>query len=142
MLRGWAVVLELELKPTRKGRLKARRIDGHRRYRKHLLATRGLGVRDLKLDGDDLLVLAGPTLAADGPARVLRWRNAVAARTSAAHPPEAITLALELPANGASDRPEGLVRWGDDWLVVYDSPSGRRLDGGGASVTADVWALG
>ncbi|MBQ0818798.1 DUF3616 domain-containing protein, partial [Microvirga sp. HBU67558] len=45
VLRGHAVVLDLELRQKAPDRLKARRIDGQRRYRKHLLDTRGLGIR-------------------------------------------------------------------------------------------------
>ncbi|ODN72365.1 DUF3616 domain-containing protein [Methylobrevis pamukkalensis] len=40
VLRGYAVILELEMKVTGKSGLKAKRIDGRRRYRKHLLPTR------------------------------------------------------------------------------------------------------
>lgn len=141
VLRGWAVVLELELEPKGDGRLTARRIDGDRRYRKHLLASGGLGVRDLAFDGDDLLVLAGPTLATEGPARVLRWRDAANCRTGGVHPAEAAPRALELPYHGPVDHPEGLVRWEGGWLVVYDNPSERRLEGEGATVKTDVWEI-
>lgn len=141
VLRGWGVVIELELEADDRGRLKARRIDGARRYRKHLLATGGLGVRDIKFDGDDLLVLAGPTLATEGPTRVLRWRDAASGPDAGVHPPSAAPRALELPYHGPTDHAEGLARWGDDWLVVYDSPSDRRLEGEGATVAADVWSI-
>lgn len=141
VLRGWAVILELELERKGDGRLTARTIDGDRRYRKHLLPTGGLGVRDLAFDGDDLLVLAGPTLATEGPARVLRWRDAANCRTGGVRSAEAAPRALELPYHGPVDHPEGLVAWEEGWLVVYDSPSERRLEGEGATVTADVWEI-
>ena len=140
VLRGWAVILELELEQDDDG-LDARRIDGRRRYRKHLFESGGLGVRDLALDGDDLLILTGPVLGTEGPARVLRWRGAVDCRSSGAHPKEAAPAVLELPYHGMVDHAEGLLRWGEDWLVVYDSPSERRLEGEGACVTADIWAI-
>ena len=141
VLRGWAVVLEFELKVTGSGHLKPRRIDGKRRYRKHLLPTGGMGVRDLAWDGDDLLVLTGPTMTGDGPAAILRWRDAVHHERSEVHPPERIERVGELPYHGPVDHPEGLVAWPekDGWLVVYDSPSKRRREGDGASVVADVW---
>ena len=129
------------MRVTRAGHLKAKRIDGRRRYRKHLLPTRGLGVRDLALDGDDLMLLVGPTLAGDGPAHVLRWKRAVESRTSGVCPADAVEDVLELPYHGPVDHPEGLVRWGEDWLVVYDSPSEHRLEGDGAVVAADIWRV-
>lgn len=141
VLRGWGVVLEMEMKRTGSGHLKARRIDGKRRYRKHLLPTRGLGVRELSLDGDDMLVLAGPTMAGDGPAQVLRWKDATGRRESGVVAPREVERVLELPYRGAVDHPEGLVPWGKDWLVVYDSPAGHRLEGDGAVVTADIWRI-
>jgi hypothetical protein len=74
VLDGHAVVLELALKEAKRSRhLKPRRIEATgRRYRKHLLDTGGLGVRDLRLDGGDLLLLVGPTMALEGTAHVLR----------------------------------------------------------------------
>ncbi|MNG03413.1 hypothetical protein D3C84_864920 [compost metagenome] len=36
------------------------------RYRKHFFALNGLGFRDLCTSGDDLLILAGPTMDLDG----------------------------------------------------------------------------
>ena len=77
VLRGHAVVLDLAIAEKAPGRLKARRAEGERRYRKHLLDTRGLGIRDMRFDGDDLLLLVGPTMSLEGPAFVLRWRDAV-----------------------------------------------------------------
>jgi hypothetical protein len=79
VLRGWAVVLELRpaQDPTDPGRLALGIFPEGTRYRKHVLDLGGLGVRDLCPDGDDLLVLAGPTMALSGPVRVHRWRGAI-----------------------------------------------------------------
>lgn len=146
VFRGMAVVLELEFKIKRKGgHLKARRIEGRRRYRKHLVDTGGQGIRDVKLDGDDLLLLTGPTMAGDGRADILRWRRAVDARASGVVPADQVETLLELPYRGHRDHPEGLVRWPEaargGWLVVYDSPAEERL-GEDKSVTGDIWRLG
>ena len=47
--------------------LRLREIGSHGLpYRKHLLELGGLGIRDLCVDGDDLLILAGPTMDLDG----------------------------------------------------------------------------
>ena len=146
VLRGWAVVLELHMKVDGDGRLKARRLDGKKRYRMHLLESRGLGIRDLNLDGDDLVVLLGPTMASDGPAHVVRWRDAVGRTTSGLVDPEHLEHVEELPYRGQVDHPEGLGSWPeggpDGYLVVYDSPAPARLDRTRRRVRADVVRLG
>ena len=45
--------------------------------RKLFLNLDGLGIRDLTLRGDDLLILAGPTMDLSGPAAVFRWADAL-----------------------------------------------------------------
>lgn len=60
VLRGYAEVLGLEITEKAPGRLEVRRVENERRYRKHLLDTRGLGIRGMRLNGDDLLLLVGP----------------------------------------------------------------------------------
>lgn len=142
VLRAHAVILDLEFKITGSGHLKARRIDGKHRYRKHLIPTGGMGVRDLKRDGDDLMILTGTTMAGDGPARILRWKNAALARKSAVRDPADFEVAADLPYRGPVDHPEGLTRLEDGrWLVVYDSPAEARLQGPEGTVTADIWSL-
>lgn len=140
VLREMAVVLEFEFKVTHSGYLKARRIDGDRRYRKHLIATRGLGIRDLEFDGDDLILLTAPVTAADGVAAIRRWRGAVGVTSSGVVPETDVELVRDLPYRGQHDHPEGLVRWDEgEWLVVYDSPAPERLDSNPARLLADVW---
>jgi hypothetical protein len=142
VLRGHAVVLELELKETSGGHLKARRIDGDRRYRKHLLDTRGLGIRDLRLNGDDLLMLVGPTMSLEGPAFVLGWRGAAAAEGSEVVDPARIETVAELPYRLHVDHPEGIELWPecgqDALLIIYDAPSPERTDPESFTVLADV----
>ncbi|KUF09620.1 DUF3616 domain-containing protein [Pseudoponticoccus marisrubri] len=145
VLRGHAVILDLEMKRTRDGFLKPRKIEGGRRYRKHLVPTAGQGIRDLAFDGDDLLILTGPTMAGDGPAAVLRWPDALDHARSGVLAPGEVDHALDLPYRGMHDHPEGLVHWPahgkrkPGWMVVYDSPAERRVSDRGQSVTADIW---
>ncbi|KAA2235691.1 DUF3616 domain-containing protein [Salinarimonas soli] len=141
VLRGHAVVIEMTLKVTSKGRLKARRIDG-RRYRKHLLDTRGLGIRDMRLDGEDLLLLVGPTMSIEGPAYVLRWRGAARQDVAGVVDPDRIREVAELPYRLHADHPEGLELWPeagpDALLVIYDAPAPERVDPERFTVQADV----
>jgi hypothetical protein len=167
VLRGMAVILEVEPRPARRrpGRLTLARIGpGGRRYRKHFLDLCGLGVRDLCVDGDDLLVLAGPTMTLDGRCVVFRWRGAAAAARAAAagaaggDAPRDDTLvgdgglevALELPygvgVEEGLEHPEGIAFVPDGagrraLLVVHDSPAEHRKRGPHA-IEADLYRLG
>ncbi|WP_319637542.1 DUF3616 domain-containing protein [Roseitranquillus sediminis] len=141
VLRGLAVVLGFEMKLKGGRRLKARRIEGKRRYRKHLLPVRGQGVRDLALEGDDLILLTGPAMAGDGAAAIWRWRGGALATASGLVAGGDVEMIRELPYRGVEDHPEGIVRWDDSpWMVVYDSPAQARLGSEPARVTADIWA--
>ncbi len=143
VLRQMAVVIELQFKITKRGYLKARRIDGKRRYRKHLLPAHGQGIRDLAFDNEDILLLTGPTTAGDGVAELLRWRDAISANDSGVVPNDRVERLRHLPYRGRYDHPEGLVRWMNhsEWLVVYDSPAPERLQERPARVTADIWKI-
>jgi hypothetical protein len=114
---------------------------------KRLLAMEGLGIRDLKRCGDDLLILAGPTTGLSGPCAIYRWRGWVQdppqdARKVRLHRPERI---IEIPFGRGFDHPEGLALWGDDGarqiLVIYDSPGKGRTDTKRGTITADLFAL-
>jgi hypothetical protein len=133
VLRGWAVVLEVRpvQDPTDPGRLALGIFAEGARYRKHFLELGGLGVRDLCLDGDDLLVLAGPTMALSGPVRVHRWRGAATAGPvvrEAQLPVETV-----VPHGEGTDHAEGITLLAGDpsdprarLLVVYDMPAPAR----------------
>ena len=142
VLRGWAVVLEVRpyVDEDEPDRLRLHELEDGRRYRKHVLDLAGLGVRDLCPDGDDLLVLAGPTMDLDGPVRVHRWHGAMTADAPAVVRGEALTLEVELPYGDGCDHAEGIGMLDDGrLLVVYDSPSPERLQDG--AVLADVVRL-
>jgi hypothetical protein len=149
VLRGWAVLLELCLEEPEPGRLKAVPIGPTgRRYRRHFLELGGLGLRDLERDGDDLLLLAGPTMDLDGPVHVHRWRGALAvAGESVIHAKAVGDPVLRLPYGRGGDHAEGIARLGgDELLVVYDSPGeARRTDDkevvSETRVRADVFRL-
>ena len=120
------------------------RFDDGRSYRKRMLDLHGLGVRDLCPHGEDLLVLAGPSMDLDGPVRLFRWHGALAGQAPLVVRDGSLTLELDLPYGAGDDHPEGVALLGapEDGrlLVVYDSPSAARL-GEGGTVTADVVRL-
>ena len=146
VLRGWAFVLELRpyVDPDDPGRLRLRPFDEGPPYRKHVLRLDGLGVRDLCPDGDDLLVLAGPTMDLDGPVRIYRWHGACRVEMPAIVRDAALTRELELTYGEGDDHAEGmgLIGHPEDLLamVVFDSPAAVRLTDDGA-VIADVVRL-
>lgn len=147
VLRGWAVVLEMRLEEgSRPERLKLARLGpGGRRYRKHFLQLDGLGVREITHVGDDMFVLAGPTMDVRAPATLFRWRGALSAENDSIVPEEKLERLMDLPhdVDGPGDHPEGVCRFRADGveglLVVYDSPARRRQRGG--RVHADVFPL-
>ena len=139
VLRGWAVVLELrpDVAADAPDRLALRPFEDGRRYRTHVLRLDGLGVRDLCPHGNDLLVLAGPTMDLDGPVHVFRWHDALVAETPQVVRDEQLTRELDLPYDVGTDHAEGIGLIGERLLVVYDSPSPTRLGSDGC-VTADL----
>lgn len=148
VLRGWAVLLELSpyVDADSPGVLRLREADDGRPYRKHVLDLDGLGVRDLCPHGDDLLVLAGPTMSLSGPVRVYRWYGGCTTEAPTVVRGDLLTLELELSHGAGVDHAEGLdVLPADDdhperLLVVYDSPAPERMPGDGI-VLADVLPL-
>ena len=133
VLRGWAVILELQVGPS--GGAGELALDG---VSKHVLDLAGLGVRDLARDGDDLLVLAGPTMVLSRPARVLRLRGAAVPGAL----PEVVFArdadpVCELEPGDGEDHPEAIAVVGEgQLLVLHDSPAAERI--GPHSVQGDV----
>ena len=146
VLRGWACVLEL--RPYADSRdpawLRLAGFPDGSPYRKHVLDLGGLGVRDLCPDGEDLLVLAGPTMDLDGPVRVVRWRGAATGDAAQVVGRDRLHRELDLPYGEGEDHAEGISWVGAadsrGLLVVYDSPSAGRLDADGG-VRADLLGL-
>jgi hypothetical protein len=149
VVRGWAVVLEVQpTEANRPERLKLKGIgpDG-RKYRKHFLDLDGLGVREITADGDDLLVLAGPTMAVRAAATLFRWKGAPKLEADSITGRDQLEHLLDLPhdVDGGEDHPEGICclenggRGGTEVLVVYDSGGPGRQDGD--AVVADVFPI-
>jgi hypothetical protein len=144
VLRGWAMILEIELELSSPGIMHLQQNgEDQQRYKKHFVWLNGSGIRDLCLDGEDLLILAGPTMDLDGKVQVYRLSNGVNLPENVLNKPE---LLLNLPYGNRDDRPEGITLFNDvtgvpSLLVVYDSPAQNRLVGD-SGVMADVFSLG
>lgn len=150
VLRGWSVLLEVEpeLEHGSTDTLELKQIGPHgRHYRKHFFDLHGLGVRDLCRSGDDLLILAGPTMDLDGPVTVFRWRGGFNADEESVVFADQLETVLEVPFGQGDDHAEGMCLFdaggqgGEVLLIVYDSAAEGRKHGE-ADVEADLFSLG
>lgn len=145
VLRGWAIILEIEVEQAGASELTLKNIgqDG-RPYRKHFLQLEGLGVRELCVDGEDLLILAGPSMEPDGPVYVFRWPGGAKAPGESLVWRSKLEQAVAVPYSRGADHAEGISlveRDGErSLLVVYDSPGDARKLGKSA-VIADRFEL-
>ena len=155
VLRGWAVVVELAIAADARkpARLALRRMDPRSganarsaTYRKHFLDLGGLGIRDLRVCGRDLLLLAGPTMDLDGPFRLYRWRGGADPAGAGLVQGKALERLFDLPASPGGDHAEGLTLLPgakgtrDRLLVVYERVS-RARKRGASGVIGDVFVL-
>ena len=146
-LRGWAILLELEV--TRDGGVLKFETNGpnDRRYRKHFLDLQGCGLRDLCLETSgrpSLLFLAGPTMALDGAVRVHRWPLPDTTKADTITASESCPALMQIPHGQGKHRAEGIELIGErrqELLVVYDSPTASRAPKGQSHVDADVFTL-
>ncbi|MFN6558225.1 MAG: DUF3616 domain-containing protein [Nostoc sp. ChiSLP01] len=143
VLRGWAMALEIELEDSNPGLLKLKEIgEAKELYKKHFIWLNGLGIRDLCVDGPNLLILAGPTMDLNGSVQLYRWKNSVDLPENSFINPDFVQ---DIYYGNREDRAEGITLFQDvigipSVLVVYDSPAKTRLVGDGG-VIADVFEL-
>jgi hypothetical protein len=90
----------------------------------HLIDLGGLGIRELAPFERDIIVLAGPVSAANGPFKLLHWRPRMTKLVQ--HP----GVLWEWPMG--TEHPEGICRLDRDrrpgFLVVYDAAADARID--------------
>jgi hypothetical protein len=144
VLRGWAMVIELRIAEAGSGVLALDAIGpAGEFYVKHFLQIDGLGVRELSIHDNDLLVLAGPSMDLDGPVFIYRWKNALEAPPGSLTWRKDLTRVVTVPFAEGHDHAEGLSIAGLNplrVLVSYDSPQPSRLDGAdGSGVRADIF---
>jgi hypothetical protein len=139
VLRGWSALLEIEVEPRAED-LRLVPLDAAGTLiRKHFLQLDGLGIRDLHFSGDDLYLLAGPTMVLNGDIRVFKWRDArplLAANTEPVRFEAALSESVALPHGRGTNRaeaicnlPPALAGRKPSWLVLYDAPGPDRRDG-------------
>jgi Protein of unknown function (DUF3616) len=139
VLRGWSALLEIAIE-TRGDYLRLAPLDDSGLLiRKHFLQLDGLGVRDLHFSGDDLYILAGPTMVLNGDIRVFKWPGAkplLAANREAVRFESSLNESVSLPhgrgtnrAEALCDLPPALSSGKPSWLVLYDAPGPDRKDG-------------
>jgi hypothetical protein len=149
VLRGWAVILEIETKELDKHTIGLQKIGPKgQKYKKHFLDLAGMGIRELTPAGKDLLILAGPTMDLDGTISVYRWKNAIPdtkkSKKSIVYERKVERL-FDTPhgtgENSGKDKAEGITLIADhQLLIVYDSPSSQRKLGK-TDVVADIVSI-
>ncbi len=147
VLRGWAIILELQLEEAEPGFLTLRTLENGELYRKHFVDLNGLGIRELCLRGEDLIILAGATMAISGSMQVFELKDVLGHSKDTLWDQEsgALRILFDLPFTVGSDNAEGLTLFpcleeDDALMVVYDSPDDRRRPDAN-SVFADVFRL-
>ncbi|OIP70373.1 MAG: hypothetical protein AUK43_09615 [Oscillatoriales cyanobacterium CG2_30_40_61] len=134
VLRGFAIILELEVEEKQPGVLTLKQIgEKGKPYRKHFFELTGLGIRELCLQGEDLIILAGPTMDLSGALRVYRWKKALTQSndTITYFNSDQLEILFDIPVLLDSDKAEGLALFNSlgqpGLLVVYDSPNPTRI---------------
>jgi len=148
VLGGWAIILDLEVEERTPGILTLKKIGkAGELYKKHFLSLNGLGIREMCFLGDDLIVLAGPTMALEGALRVFIWHNPLNKKENSISEQKEgeLEVLFDLPFIFGSDHAEGITLFpclgeSNSLLVVYDSPDASRKPGK-KEIFADVFRL-
>jgi len=147
VLRGIAILLEIEVEEGASNELKLKAIgEDSRQYKRHFLALDGLGIRELcwEENGENLLVLAGPTMDLDGAHSLFRLDKPLTLKDNSLSSQKNKQLKYlgDIPHGRNSDRAEGLALYGGakSILAVYDSPAEERLISEAQDNVVGVWA--
>ncbi|MBT9493629.1 MAG: DUF3616 domain-containing protein [Paucibacter sp.] len=140
VLRGWSALLEIKV-AAHAHELRLQPLDDSGLlFRKHFLQLEGLGVRDLHFSGEDLYILAGPTMVLNGEVRLFKWagaRSALAANREPARFETGLSESVALPHGRGCNRAEAICSLPTElsaggktsWLVLYDAPGPDRQQG-------------
>ena len=135
VLRGWAIILELEIESTETAILSFKTIgDNGEIYKKHFFDLNGLGIRELCIRDNDIIILAGSTMELEGEMQIFCWQDALNNLDDLIHSQdnEDLISLFDLPFTIGSDHAEGLALYSyleanDSLMVFYDSPDQQRL---------------
>jgi Protein of unknown function (DUF3616) len=133
VLRGIAILLEIEVEEGSSHELNLKAIEEDRKYKRHFLDLGGLGIRELCFEEDskDLLVLAGPTMDLDGSHSLFRLHHPFSLEDNSlsSQKNKQLTYLTDIEHGHHCDRAEGLTLYGGakSILVVYDSPAEERI---------------
>ena len=149
VLGGWAIILEIEVEEAEPGVLRLKEIGKKGKlYNKHFVDLNGLGVRELCWNGEDLIVLAGPTMTVSGAMRVFRLKGILGRSGDSITGQDRgdLEVLFDLPFKVGTDNAEGLSLFPyldgqNSLLVVYDSPDAGRIVEKTA-ILADIFRLG
>lgn len=145
VLRGWAIILEIEVEDADPGVLTLKDLGEGCLYRKHFLDLNGQGIRELCLHNGDLLLLAGPTMEIEGAMQMFRLADVLDHTGDTLWSQDSVRLEVlfDLPFTIGSDHAEGLtlvpcLGYDDGLMIVYDSPDeARRPDS--KTIFADIF---
>ncbi|MFC5270671.1 DUF3616 domain-containing protein [Adhaeribacter terreus] len=146
VLRGWAMILEVEIEESKSEHFKLKPIgENGEFYKKHFLHLEGMGIRELRVVGHDLLILAGPTMDLDGTISVYCWKNATKQKPEAIVHRKELERLFDVPhgsgETSGQDKAEGMTLYDDNHvLIVFDSPTDKRKHGDNG-VKADIYKL-
>ena len=147
VLRGVAVILEIEPDETNDGVMSLKPLGKNGElFKKHFLDLEGFGIRDLRVWGDDLLILAGPTMDLDGTISLYCLKDAfdLSNNSYSKQGEGQLEMLFDIPHGRNTDRAEGMALFSslgqDTLLIVYDSPAVDRCLGD-QNVLADVFTL-
>lgn len=133
VLRGWAAILEIQLEEENPELLKLKKDLKGKWFKKHFINLHGMGIRELVHQGNDLLILAGPTMDLDGTMEIYRWRNANRITEEQIVKREDIDSIFVFPYRKEKhgiDKAEGVaIRSDATLLIAYDSPDDKRKIG-------------
>jgi hypothetical protein len=141
VLGGQAIVLELRITiDEESGTVQLQNVNGARRFIKHAFDLQGLGVRDLAFHGDELLILAAPTMALDAVAAVFAWRFSPRSQNGGIIDKSRYRPIVRLPGGNDGDYAEGFATTKNRLLVVNDRPLPNRLKSQ-TGILADMFAI-
>jgi len=155
VLRGIALVVELHLaglgEDNDSGESQAHGSPLHlASHRLHFLELGGLAVRDLALlpGGNDVLILAGPTMTLAGPCLLYHWREVFSStpkKEIKVQEPKALLWLRNGGPDAGHNKPEGLdLTWDNGDLIAwiaYDNPDKHRCRGTGCCTHLDGYVL-